>query len=155
MRVLFCKNQCPFICFCKPSSHIYTHGSLRLENTPQTSLQTQTQTQTFHISEDDVTKVTEAGEKDSRPQKQRVNVNENDNGIAVSNQDQNSGCLQSILRKSPPQKSESAAIAQKKKVQWLDFLGKDLAQIREFESSEAEDTEYESVNGRGCVCNIL
>ncbi|KAJ7955441.1 Nuclear polyadenylated RNA-binding protein [Quillaja saponaria] len=35
MRVLLCKIHCPsFICFCKPSSHIYSPGPLKLENTP-------------------------------------------------------------------------------------------------------------------------
>ena len=31
----FCKIHCPsFICFCKPSPHIYTAGPLKLENSP-------------------------------------------------------------------------------------------------------------------------
>ncbi|GKV30278.1 hypothetical protein SLEP1_g39105 [Rubroshorea leprosula] len=32
MRVLFRKIRCPFICFCKPSPHLYPAGPLKLEN---------------------------------------------------------------------------------------------------------------------------
>ncbi|XP_050218928.1 uncharacterized protein LOC126669489 [Mercurialis annua] len=43
----------------------------------------------------------------------------------------------------------------KKKVQWMDFLGKQLVYIREFESSEMDDTESEDEMYRGCSCVIL
>ncbi|XP_010673458.2 uncharacterized protein LOC104889833 [Beta vulgaris subsp. vulgaris] len=151
MRVLFCKIQCPFICFCKPSSHIYTPGPLRLENTPPTPVQTQT----LRISEDDAEAEAAAGDKDNRPHKQRVIVHETDDGYLIANHHQNSGSLQSCLRKSPLKSEPGTASAQKKKVQWLDFFGKELAQIREFKSSEAEDMDYEGVKGRGCICSIL
>ncbi|KAL1193002.1 hypothetical protein V5N11_009415 [Cardamine amara subsp. amara] len=42
---------------------------------------------------------------------------------------------------------------EKKKVQWVDMIGKELAEIREFEHSEED--EYDSDRGKTCVCVIL
>ncbi|KAL1540928.1 hypothetical protein AAHA92_25210 [Salvia divinorum] len=42
----------------------------------------------------------------------------------------------------------------KKRVQWMDHLGKELAEIREFESSESGDTDNEEESSR-CLCVIL
>ncbi|GAB2286969.1 hypothetical protein Dimus_021357 [Dionaea muscipula] len=43
----------------------------------------------------------------------------------------------------------------KKRVQWIDFLGKELVEIKEFESSEAGDSDDEDISYRGCLCHIL
>lgn len=127
MRVVLGKLQCPFICFCKPSSQIYTSRPLRLENTPQTTEQTQTQTQTQTKSQTEIN-------ESCMYEDDATEVNESEDGIGITNHNQNPGCLESCLTKASSQKSEPATCAQKKKVQWLDFLGKELAQIREFES---------------------
>ncbi|KAK9134411.1 hypothetical protein Syun_013741 [Stephania yunnanensis] len=44
-----------------------------------------------------------------------------------------------------------------KKVQWTDTCGQDLAQIREFEASEASDSDedFEGVNGQSCGCVVM
>lgn len=135
MRFLFCKIHCPsFICFCKPSPHIYTAGPLKLENSP-------------HVPSKPVS-VPEASDKlpgetievkeESSDRKQQPVVK----------------CLKSSLRKLT---SESGSVKedQKKKVQWMDYIGKELVQIREFELSEIEDTDNDSDDNKSCVCVIL
>ncbi|XP_018486601.2 uncharacterized protein LOC108857156 [Raphanus sativus] len=42
---------------------------------------------------------------------------------------------------------------EKKKVQWVDLMGKELAEIREFECREEDDIRYDG--DRSCVCIIL
>ncbi|CAF1704363.1 unnamed protein product [Brassica oleracea] len=42
---------------------------------------------------------------------------------------------------------------EKKQVQWVDVMGKELAEIREFESSEEDDIRYDG--DKSCVCIIL
>ncbi|CAA0829027.1 Unknown protein [Striga hermonthica] len=44
--------------------------------------------------------------------------------------------------------------ARKKRVQWKDKLGKELAEVKEFESSETEDTDSEEEIS-SCLCVIL
>ncbi|KMT19601.1 hypothetical protein BVRB_1g012170 [Beta vulgaris subsp. vulgaris] len=46
---------------------------------------------------------------------------------------------------------------EKRKVQWTDACGKDLAEIREFELSEHGESDDEFVNGNGktCSCRIM
>ncbi|GAB2222592.1 hypothetical protein Droror1_Dr00016711 [Drosera rotundifolia] len=44
---------------------------------------------------------------------------------------------------------------QKKSVQWMDFLGKDLVEVNEFESSDAGYSDDEGMTNRGCLCNVL
>lgn len=62
--------------------------------------------------------------------------------------------LKSSLKKAPSEPSTPKEIG-KKKVQWMDFLGKELVEIKEFETSEIEDSGNESENNRSCVCIIL
>lgn len=157
MRVLLCKIHCPFICFCKPSSHIYTAGPLKLEDTPLPLPLPHSHPDS--ISEDAV--AGEAEDKDNRThQKKRVlnNQNEDEDGNGNSNghsQNQIANGLRSSLRKSSPPSESESGHNQKKRVRWLDFIGKELAEIREFESSEGEDVEYEGGGNRGCMCSIL
>ncbi|XP_056855062.1 uncharacterized protein LOC130504467 isoform X2 [Raphanus sativus] len=42
---------------------------------------------------------------------------------------------------------------ERKKVQWVDLMGKELAEIREFECSEEDDIRYDG--DKSCVCIIL
>ncbi|KAL3633389.1 hypothetical protein CASFOL_022916 [Castilleja foliolosa] len=96
MRVLLCKIQCPFMCFCKPSAanHFYTSAPLKLQNSPHVVVPSSTTD--FSVSE--------------KPSSQDV-------------------MLKSCLRK-VPQGTEVA----KKRVQWIDISGNQLAEIKEFES---------------------
>jgi hypothetical protein len=45
----------------------------------------------------------------------------------------------------------------RRNVQWLDVLGGDLVDIREFEPSEemSDDEEYDNVNEKACLCIIM
>lgn len=113
MRFLFCKIHCPsFICFCKPSPHIYTAGPLKLENSP-------------HVPSKPVS-VPQASDKLPG---ETIEVKEESLG---GKQQPVVKCLKSSLRK-PTSESGSVKEDQKKKVQWMDYIGKELVQIREFE----------------------
>lgn len=113
MRFLFCKIHCPsFICFCKPSPHIYTAGPLKLENSP-------------HVPSKPVS-VPEASDKLPG---ETIEVKEESLG---GKKQPVVKCLKSSLRK-PTSESGSVKEDQKKKVQWMDYIGKELVQIREFE----------------------
>lgn len=116
MRVLFCKIHCPsFICFCKPSPSIYTPGPLKLENSPcvpSTAIISVANASTNdHVSSDSIEVKDESVEVDGK-------------------QSQAQNCLKSSLKKAALDSKE----IEKKKVQWIDFLGKELVEIREFES---------------------
>jgi hypothetical protein len=60
--------------------------------------------------------------------------------------------LKSSLRKVDSNSTE-AEKREKKKVQWVDVIGKELAEIREFEPSDEDDID--SDRGKTCVCIIL
>ncbi|XP_009788940.1 uncharacterized protein LOC107813900 [Nicotiana tabacum] len=125
MRVLFCKIHCPFICFCKPSAaHLYTSGPLKLESGPHV---------TPTLVSDQQSVVAEVKEESSLDGNQ---LPEND--------------LKSCIRKSPNSSKE----IDKKRVQWMDNIGKELTEIKEFESSETGDTDTEEET-RHCLCIIL
>ncbi|PON98031.1 nuclear polyadenylated RNA-binding protein [Trema orientale] len=107
MRVLFGKIHCPsFICFCKPSPHIYTPG--QFENTPHVPPKTSDQV----LGENKVKEEILDG-------KQQQQLAENR--------------LKSNLKK-PNSDPDSPKEKEKKRVQWIDLLGKELVEIREFES---------------------
>ncbi|XP_009624627.1 uncharacterized protein LOC107829708 isoform X1 [Nicotiana tabacum] len=125
MRVLFCKIHCPFICFCKPSAaHLYTSGPLKLESGPHV---------TPTLVSDQQSVAAEVKEESPLDGNQ---LPEND--------------LKSCIRKSPNSSKEIG----KKRVQWMDNIGKELAEIKEFESSETGDTDTEEET-RHCLCIIL
>lgn len=58
--------------------------------------------------------------------------------------------LKSCIRKPCAEPKE----VEKKKVQWIDNMGKELVEIKEFESSDTRDTNNRHEN-RSCVCIIL
>ncbi|KAJ9153317.1 hypothetical protein P3X46_026767 [Hevea brasiliensis] len=144
MRVLFCKIHCPpFVCFCKPSSSIYTAGPLKLENSPQ-------------VPSTAVISVANASSKfnDHHVYSDSIGVKEESSEVDVDvdgKQSKAQNCLKSSLIKSDLDSKE----VEKKRVQWMDFLGKELVEIREFESSETEDSDSEDESNRGCSCMIL
>ncbi|KAF5192512.1 nuclear polyadenylated RNA-binding protein [Thalictrum thalictroides] len=131
MRVMFCKLHCPsFICFCKPSSHLLSPCPLKLENTPNVTSNVPSVTDVVdHLSpeKDEVEKVSIDG-------KQEVEI-----------------VPKSSLKKSSSQLGKEV---EKGKVQWMDFFGKELVEIREFEASESEESEDEGDGVRGCFCVI-
>lgn len=134
MRVLFCKIHCPFICFCKPSvPHLYNPGPLKLENTA-------------HVPS------TVVSVADSSDQLSGEFIEVKEEGTDGNLQAEN------VLRKSCIRNisTELGAPTEvtKKKVQWMDKLGKELVEIKEFESNDTGDTDYDQEN-RGCVCVIL
>ncbi|XP_057953080.1 uncharacterized protein LOC131147597 [Malania oleifera] len=132
MRVLFCKIHCPFICFCKSSSHIYAPGPLKLENTRR---QHHVPSSTVDASDQLSVHTVEVREEDG---KQR-----------------DGNLLRSSLRKAQPSEDGAVKEVSQKKVQWMDFLGQELVEIKEFESSETEDANNEVEESRGCLCTIL
>nr|GEZ55368.1 acetyl-coenzyme A synthetase [Tanacetum cinerariifolium] len=140
MRVLFCKIHCPsFICFCKPStaSHLYTSGSLKLENCTQVPgplVVNDPLDQNHGVVEE----IVEVKEKDVLEDGEKESVVE-------------SVVLRSCMKnKGDSQKS----VIDGKKVQWMDDLGKELVDIKEFESSETGDT-YNEDDNNACFCTIL
>lgn len=144
MRFLFCKLHCPFICFCKPAPHIYTPGPLKLESAPHVPPSTvvsvpdashQLSAQTNEVKDDGIVEL----EKQRQQQQQQHQQHE------VGN------CVKSSLKKATLETKES----RKKQVQWMDFVGKELAEVREFESSEMYENCKDAETNRGCVCIIL
>ncbi|XP_041997230.1 uncharacterized protein LOC121747287 [Salvia splendens] len=127
MRVLFCKIRCPLMCFCKPSgTHVYTSKALKLESAP-------------HI----VPPAVNAKPSDEGVKEEESADAEHGDGTVTK----------SCVRKVFPRPSSTREI-RKKKVQWMDQLGKELAEIREFESSDSGDTDNEEESSR-CLCAIL
>lgn len=134
MRVLLCKIQCPsFICFSKPSPHIYaSSGSLELENTPpQVSSSTATVVDADDDDNDDHDYV-DAHVKEGVDHVDGL-LNEEDCAVEEEKEGHCSGeILRSSLRKVDLD-SEDGVTREKKKVQWVDLMGKELAEIREFD----------------------
>ncbi|KAJ6714181.1 hypothetical protein OIU85_025765 [Salix viminalis] len=120
MRVLFCKIRCPFICFCKPSPRIYGPGPgpLKLENSP-------------HVPSTAVISVVaaDASYDDDHVLNDSVEVKEGNAGVYGEEPQAQNG-LKSSLKKAGFDSKE----VDKKKVRWIDSLGKELVEIREFES---------------------
>lgn len=108
MRVLFCKIHCPFICFCKPSPHIYTPGPLKLENN-------------LHVPPS-IVSIPDA-----------VNPLSADPTEVKNGKQPDESHVKSSLKKAPSEPGTPKE-AGKKKVQWMDLLGKELVEIKEFES---------------------
>lgn len=147
MRVLFCKIHCPsFICFCKPSAaaHLYTSGPLKLDITPHVLPlgvePVSTTTNNISNSTDQLSGETVEVKDES--------CLEDDKLEQASEAHALKSCIRSKEAPSGPGEVE------KKKVQWVDNIGKELADIKEFESSEIWDIDYDE-DSRGCVCVIL
>lgn len=121
MRVLFCKTHCPFICFCKPSSHIYTPRPLKLESSPHVA----STTAVVSVSNDHHVDADSVGVKE-----ESVVVDEKKQERGEGGGEAGENCIKSSLKKEALYSKE----VEKKKVQWMDFLGKELVEIREFET---------------------
>lgn len=117
MRVLFCKIHCPFICFCKPSAaHLYSQGQLKLENTP-------------HVPSSTVVSV--AGDASGQLIGEVSEAKEV--SLQGSRQAAINGGRRSCIRKATSG-SHAPREIEKKSVQWVDNLGKELVEIKEFET---------------------
>ncbi|KAG6783499.1 hypothetical protein POTOM_012948 [Populus tomentosa] len=124
MRVLFSKIHCPsFICFCKPSPSIYTPGPLKLENSP-------------HVPSTAIISVADASSNDNHVLSDSIEVKEGSVGVD-GKQPERQNSLKSSLKRAAFDSTEG----DKKKVQWIDFLGKELVEIREFESSPIAEVD--------------
>lgn len=146
MRVLFCKIHCPsFICFCKPSAaaHLYSSGPLKLDNTPHVLSLTVESVVANNTSSDQLSGET-IEVKDERCLDEGK-LEQADNNNALKSCIRNEEC---------PSESCAPREVEKKRVQWMDNLGKELAEIKEFECSETWDNDYDE-DTRGCVCVIL
>ncbi|CAN6991619.1 unnamed protein product [Brassica rapa subsp. trilocularis] len=149
MRVLLCKIQCPsFFCFCKPSPHIYAaSGSLKLENTPPQVSSSSTTTTVVDDNDDDGDHYVDAHAAECVDGDHAIEEKEEACGVEEK---QEGGILKSSLKKAV---LDSSREKKEKKVQWVDLMGKELAEIREFESSEEDDVRYDG--DQSCVCVIL
>ncbi|XP_010534859.1 PREDICTED: uncharacterized protein LOC104810320 isoform X2 [Tarenaya hassleriana] len=119
--------------------------SLRLENTPHvSSTASVSSNDDLDDAHDDVDNVDGHGNDEVR-EESRVDGKEEE-GRGTGN------FLKSSLRKADSGSIE-AEKREKKKVQWVDLMGKELAEIREFEPSDEEDICYDG--GKSCVCVIM
>ncbi|KAM7497487.1 hypothetical protein LguiA_021901 [Lonicera macranthoides] len=184
MKVLLCKIHCPsFICFCKPSvaaAHLYNPGPLKLANTPHvpstTTTTTTTQLQssscdgeTIEIKDvisldgnnnkkDPSTTTTTTTQLQSSSCdgetieiKDVISLDGDNNKKEEQHEEENA--LKSCIRKAPSAAPKDDP-EKKKRVQWMDNLGKQLVEIKEFESSDTGDNDHKD-NNRSCVCTIL
>ncbi|OWM69289.1 hypothetical protein CDL15_Pgr025476 [Punica granatum] len=119
MKFMPCKFHCPsFICFCKPSPHIYTPGPLKLGNAPHVP---STVISVPSESSDQSSAVVKNGNSDEKPKQQQAD---------------GSVCIKSSLKKVSQgvEEAQEKKKKKKKKVKWVDFFGKELVEIREFDS---------------------
>ncbi|KAF8054583.1 hypothetical protein N665_1324s0013 [Sinapis alba] len=156
MRVLLCKIQCPsFFCFCKPSPHIYAaSGSLKLEENTPPQVSSSSTTTIVDDNDDDDLYVDAHGAECvdgllNEVREEDPALEEKEEACAVDEK-QEEEILKSSLKK---EVLDSPREKKKKKVQWVDLMGKELAEIREFESSEEDDVRYDG--DQSCVCVIL
>lgn len=127
MRVLFCKIHCPFTCFCKPSSHICTPRPLELESSPH---EASTTTTVVSVSDDHHVYAERVGVKKESVVVDGNKQQQEGQGEGQGEEAAGENCVKSSLKKEALDSKE----VEKKKVQWMDYLGKELVEIREFEA---------------------
>nr|DAD30162.1 TPA_asm: hypothetical protein HUJ06_031630 [Nelumbo nucifera] len=112
MRVLFCKSHCPsFICFCKPPPRLLCPSPLKLDDSP-------------HVPSP-VSPV-----PDAVVQPFNGSIEFNDERLDGEQQAEN--FPKSNLKK-PSSGPDAPKEVEKARVQWMDFLGKELVEVKEFE----------------------
>lgn len=126
MRVFCCKSYCPLIC----SSNVHSPCPLKLEHARHVS-----------SSPPPVTHVLEAKLSDKKAEV--VKSESNDGKVEV--------LLKSSLKKSP--RTGSLEVG-KGRVKWMDYVGKELVEIREFEPIELEASEDNGDGNPACTCVI-
>ncbi|CAM8913492.1 unnamed protein product [Rhodiola kirilowii] len=140
MRVWFRKIlHCPSsVCFCKPAQHLYAPP-------PATSdLDSNVRIETAVVASDQFSAKKEEAEEEV------VVVDGDDHGEKV---DESENVLKSSIKRKVV--SVEGKDGRKKTVQWMDVTGKSLVNVKEFETSDSEDTDSEGEHNRGCICAIL
>ncbi|KAI4383655.1 hypothetical protein MLD38_009464 [Melastoma candidum] len=134
MRFFSCKTHCPHLCFCKRAlPQIFVPRPLKLENAD------------LEVTS---TTVTDPNRVDGFS----VCKSEVRDGVLEEKPDEGCDSLRSILRKtSLAERKEVLG----KQVQWVDFAGKELVEIREFVSSETDLADVGVNRSRSCECVIL
>ncbi|CAL1386107.1 unnamed protein product [Linum trigynum] len=141
MRLLVFKIHCPSFRFCNPSQSICRGEQLKF-NKKKKSISNQVLCSTEH--------------KQLAEEERKEVITSSSSSSAVDDDDEG---LQSCLRSGEVTKGDDAERNKKKKVQWVDFVGKPLFDIREFEPSDSETDESEihaQMTKRSCsLCSIL
>lgn len=134
MRVLSCKLKCVSICFSKPSHSIQTPSPLKLEDAHNN---VSCQSPVSHVLEEQSgeQKIDEAEKVESSEVKVEI-------------------LTKSSLKKSPVAARAGSEEMAKGRVKWMDFVGKELVEIREFEPSVSAESEDEDSGNQACVCVI-
>ncbi|XP_042443687.1 uncharacterized protein LOC122028823 [Zingiber officinale] len=76
--------------------------------------------------------------------------------VVIEQKSASEGKCTEILLKSSLKKPRVSDSEQNVKgnVKWLDFLGKELVEVKEFEPTEWEESDYCTDDSAGCVCVI-
>ncbi|CAN7001638.1 unnamed protein product [Brassica rapa subsp. trilocularis] len=119
----------------KPSPHIYASGSLKLEDTPPPQVSSvvddNDDDQYVDAQVEEVVDHVDSLVNEGTEEECAVEGKEED--CALEEGQSNGEILKSSLKKETLD-SEDGERREKKKVQWVDLMGKELAEIREFES---------------------
>lgn len=130
MRVFFCKSYCPLICSSKSSLRLYSPCPLKLEDAR-------------HVSSSPPPVAHVLGAKLSDEKTEVVKSESDDGKVDV--------LLKSSLKRSPGSGSTEVG---KGRVKWMDDVGKELSEIREFEPIESENSEDNADGNPACSCVI-
>ncbi|XP_042516180.1 uncharacterized protein LOC122090609 [Macadamia integrifolia] len=159
MWVLFGKFHCPsFICFCKPSSHLLSPSPLKLENIPHVpSPLSSVPDAVGQFSSETIGVKNESFNGNQVENFPKSTLHLSVETIEVKNESFNGNQVENFPKSSLKKPSSESGVkkeVEKARVQWIDFLGKELVEIKEFEPSESEDSDDEGQGHRGCVCVI-
>ncbi|KAK1263858.1 hypothetical protein QJS04_geneDACA009474 [Acorus gramineus] len=132
MRVLFRKFHCPsLICFSRSSVGEFSPCSVKSESTQ-------------HVP----SMPTSVSDDMSESPNEKVEIENGKDGL--------DGKVEIVLKSSLKRASHRAAsmVDDKGGVKWMDFLGKELVEVREFEATESEESEDDFEGNQSCVCVI-
>ncbi|KAG0451122.1 hypothetical protein HPP92_026395 [Vanilla planifolia] len=131
MRVLFGKHYCPSICFSKSFLCVYSSCPLKLEDSHHGS----SGSAPVHHAVEVKSSEEKIEDKDIEPSHEKVDVS-----------------LKSSLKKSSDSGKREVG---KGRVNWMDFVGKELVEIKEFEPNEpGQMGGIGSVSSQPCLCVI-
>ncbi|KAK1271562.1 hypothetical protein QJS04_geneDACA013027 [Acorus gramineus] len=125
MRVLFGKFNCPSL------TSLFSPCSVKLENTQ-------------HVpSVPTPVPVDSGGSPDGKVEIETEKDGLSEKAVIV---------LKSSLKRPP---HRAVGVVGKGGVKWMDFLGKELVEVREFESTESEESEDDYMGNRACVVCVI
>ncbi|ONK60495.1 uncharacterized protein A4U43_C08F19100 [Asparagus officinalis] len=131
MRVLSCKPKCLSVCFSDSPKSLESPPALKFEDA--------------HQNDSNQSPVSDALEE--QPVEEDI-----DEGERVESSDVKFEILpKSSLKKSSASGSEERP---KERVKWMDFVGKELVEIKEFEPVDSSESEDEGRGNQACVCVI-